>query len=48
MLTLYFAPGACSMAAHTVLEEIGKPYEAKTDKELRRQGDAEKPSQRVP
>ena len=29
MLTLYFAPGACSMAAHTVLEEIGKPYEAK-------------------
>jgi glutathione S-transferase len=29
MLTLYFSPGACSMAAHTVLEEIGKPYEAK-------------------
>jgi len=29
MLTLYFSPGACSMAAHTVLEEIGKPYEAR-------------------
>ena len=28
MLTLYFSPGACSMAAHAVLEEIGKPYEA--------------------
>jgi glutathione S-transferase len=28
MLTLYFSPGACSMAAHTVLEEIGKPYKA--------------------
>ena len=27
MLTLYFAPGACSMAAHVVLEESGEKYE---------------------
>src|SRR5438270_239667 len=27
MLTLYFAPGACSMAAHIVLEESSEPYE---------------------
>lgn len=26
MLTLYFAPGACSLAAHIVLEESGEPY----------------------
>ena len=29
MLTLYFSPGACSLASHIAIEETGATYEAK-------------------
>lgn len=41
MLTLYYAPGACSMASHIVLEEGGEKYET-------RRVDLSKGEQRTP
>lgn len=41
MPTLYYSPGACSLASHIVLEEIGKPYDL-VEVNVRR-GDHQKP-----
>jgi glutathione S-transferase len=41
MTKLFYAPGACSLGIHVLLEEIGKPYEA--IKVNLREGDQRKP-----
>lgn len=41
-MKLYFAPGACSIGIHVLLEEIGKPYEA--ERVNLQQGEQYKPS----
>lgn len=41
MLTLYFSPGACSLAPHIALEESGLPYEVKPV--FTKRGDNRKP-----
>lgn len=42
MLKLYLSPGACSLAAHAVLEEIGAPYETQVVK--LREGEHKQPA----
>ena len=32
MLSLFYAPGACSMAAHIVMEESGEAYQPQRTK----------------
>ena len=40
-MKLYYAPGACSIGIHVLLEEIGKPYEAERGQSA--QGEQYKP-----
>src|ERR1700748_1928618 len=40
-MKLYYAPGACSIGIHVLLEEIGKPYE--TERVNLQQGEQYKP-----
>jgi glutathione S-transferase len=40
-MKLYFAPGACSIGIHVLLEEVGKPYE--TERVNLQQGEQYKP-----
>lgn len=52
-LTLYYAPAACSMAPHAVLEELGVPYDAVEVDITRHEQEAEafvrlNPRKRVP
>ncbi|MDI1480353.1 glutathione S-transferase N-terminal domain-containing protein [Polyangium sp. y55x31] len=52
-LKLYYSPGACSLAAHVVLEEIGAPFElvcvsVRDGENLRPEYRAIHPLQRVP
>ena len=44
-MKFYYAPGACSIGIHVLLEEIGKPYEAE-HVNLRRASQYKPPSPR--